>query len=268
MADKDESTVEASAEKAYAAAAEAVSSKPAPEQPAEAQPIVFPPAEKRAAEAAPAKAAAKPKPAAKTTPAKPRKPAKPAVARRRAVASSKKGARPVKAAAAKPKSSVTAKSTTHSQIKEKPMTKTATKTAKAPEGLKKVFSETQDKAKQTFDKTAAMLGEYGEFTKGNVEALVESGKILATGLQGMGTEMVAEGRTAFETMTSDVKELASVKSPTDFVKLQTEIMRRNIDSAVTYGSKNSEAMLKLANEAFAPISGRFSLAMEKIRKAA
>jgi hypothetical protein len=34
------------------------------------------------------------------------------------------------------------------------------------------------------------------------------------------------------------------------------------------GSKNSETMLKLASEMFAPISGRFSLAAEKVRKLA
>ena len=96
----------------------------------------------------------------------------------------------------------------------------------------------------------------------------ESGKILATGIKDMGTTFVGDSRTAVETMTSDVKELAAVKSPSDFVKVQSDIVRRNLDSAVTYGSKNSEAMLKLATEAFAPISGRFSLAMEKLRKAA
>ena len=143
-----------------------------------------------------------------------------------------------------------------------------TKTAKASDGLKKAVSETQEKAKKAFAKTSAAFGEYGDFAKGNVEAFVESGKILATGLKDMGTEFVTDSRTAVETMTSDVKELAAVKSPSDFVKVQTDIMRRNLDNAVTYSSKNSEAMLKLANEAFAPISGRFSLAMAKLRKAA
>ena len=40
------------------------------------------------------------------------------------------------------------------------------------------------------------------------------------------------------------------------------------DAAVAASSKNSEAMLKLANEAFQPISTRVSLAVEKIKKAA
>ena len=44
-------------------------------------------------------------------------------------------------------------------------------------------------------------------------------KILAAGLQGLGKGYVAEGKAAVETVTADVKELATVKSPTDFVQL-------------------------------------------------
>jgi hypothetical protein len=37
---------------------------------------------------------------------------------------------------------------------------------------------------------------------------------------------------------------------------------------VSYGSKRTEAWVKLTNEAFAPISNRVSVAAEKISKAA
>jgi phasin family protein len=278
MAENDESKAETSAEKAYAAAAEAAGSKPASETPAEPTPVEFPSAEQRAAETPPAAEAPvetpKAEPAAKSAPAKSRKAparsaAKPKAKKAKPVTPAKAAATKKKSPAAKPskpKTIAVKKTSTSSQIKETPMT--TTKTTKATEGFKKAVSDTQAKAKQAFEKTSAMFGEYGEFTKGNVEAVVESGKILASGLQEFGNELVAEGKTSVETLTSDVKELAAVKSPTEFVKVQSDIMRRNFDTAVSYGSKNTEAMLKLANDAFAPISGRFSLAMEKIRKAA
>lgn len=134
--------------------------------------------------------------------------------------------------------------------------------------IKSAMTEAQDKAKVAYDKSTELFGEATEFTKGNVEAMVESGRILAAGLQDMGTTVVADTRESFETLTADVKAIAAVRSPTELVKLQSDIMRRNLDRAVALGSKNSEAMLKLANEMFAPISGRFSLAMDKVRKAA
>jgi hypothetical protein len=126
----------------------------------------------------------------------------------------------------------------------------------------------QMKAKDAFTKSTAAVGEYGEFAKGNVEAMVESGKILASGIQGMSSKLVADGKTAIETMTADVKQLASIKSPADFVQVQSEIMRRNFDAAMSLGTKNSEAMLKLVSDAFAPISGRVTLAVDKVRQVA
>ena len=124
------------------------------------------------------------------------------------------------------------------------------------------------KAKTYAEKGQAGLGEVGEFAKGNVEAMVASTKILASGIQEMGKGYVAEAKTAFETMTADAKDLASAKSPTEFFEKQTAILKKNFDAAVAKSSKSSEAMLKLANEAFQPLSTRMSLAMEKVKKAA
>ncbi|MET1757103.1 phasin family protein [Novosphingobium sp. RD2P27] len=135
-------------------------------------------------------------------------------------------------------------------------------------GFQGVMSEAQAKAKEAFEKSTNVLGEVGDFTKGNVEAVIESGKIFADGCQEMGSSLVAESRTAFEAMTTDVKELAAAKSPTDFFKIQSDMVRKNFDTAVAYGSKNSEAMLKLMSDAMAPISGRVSLAVEKARQTA
>lgn len=135
-------------------------------------------------------------------------------------------------------------------------------------GFQDAITEAQAKAKAAFEKSTSMLGEAGEFAKGNVEAVIESGKIFAEGFQELGSTFVTEGRTAFESITGDFKELAAVKSPTEFLKVQSDIARKNFDSAVAYGSKNSEAMLKLMSDAFAPLSGRVSLAVEKARQTA
>lgn len=136
------------------------------------------------------------------------------------------------------------------------------------EGFKTVIADAQEKAKAAFEKGTASFGEVNEFAKGNVEAMVESGKILTAGLQELGTSLATETRTAFESMSAEVKEFAAAKTPADLFKLQGEFVRRSFDSAVAHGSKNSEAMLKLMSEAFAPISGRINLAVEKARQTA
>ena len=145
---------------------------------------------------------------------------------------------------------------------------TKTKKPQITAAFEDSFKDAGAKAKAAFEKSQAAFGDAGEFAKGNLEAVVESGKILANGMKSMSEAYVAETRSAYETMTADFKELAAVKSPTEFLELQSKLMRKNFDAAVATGSKKSEAMLKLASEAFQPLSTRLSLAMEKFKRAA
>lgn len=147
------------------------------------------------------------------------------------------------------------------------MTKTAT-TTKIVDSIKSFAGEAQSKAKDAFDKGSAFFGDTTEFTKGNLAAVVESGKILANGLQDIGTTAVSDAKDAISTFQADIKAIATVKSPTDLIEIQNGLMHRNIDKVVAYNSKASESLLKLANDVMAPISGRVSLAMQKIRNAA
>lgn len=146
-------------------------------------------------------------------------------------------------------------------MKETVIMATKIKTPEIAAKIQETFKDATEKAKVAF-------GETGEFAKGNLEAVVASSKILATGVKSLGETYVSETKSAYETMTADIKELTAVKSPTEFFELQSKLLRKNFDAAVATGSKKSEDMLKLVNEAFQPISTRMSLAMEKIKKAA
>lgn len=151
-------------------------------------------------------------------------------------------------------------------FKEPTMTAKQTKDYTAT--IKSAAADVQAKARLALAKGNKVLGEASTFTKGNVEAVVTSGKILGTGLKGLGKTYAAEGKSAYATVTADVKELSRVKSPTDFVRLQTSILRRNLDHAFNFGGKNSETVLKLAGNVFAPIAARATLAAQMVKKAA
>lgn len=155
------------------------------------------------------------------------------------------------------------------ELKEKIMATTPNfEASKVTETVTAAFGEMQDKAKAAYEKGTATVGEMTEFAKGNVEAAVEAGKILASGVQDMGKTVVDEAKSAYELATADLKEMAAVKSPTELFQIQGKIARRNFDALVAASSKNTEAMMKLASEAFAPLSGRINVAVEKISKAA
>ena len=274
MADATETNLpefkaDVAAEKAYAAAAETAA--PAP---VAAKAVVAPKAAPAKAKAAPAKTQA---PAAMMI-ATVKKAAVKKIAVKK-VAAKKVAAKaaiklkaPAKAAAKKTTSAIKFPNVFQippiSKIKDKFMATTKTQTEDFAARIKDSVADAQERAKVAYEKSTVMFGDVTEFSKGNVEALVESTKILAAGLQDMGKAYVADSKSAIETLTADVKELAAVKSPTDFFKLQSEILRRNFDAAIAAGSKNSETLVKLAGDAFAPISTRASMAIEKVKQAA
>lgn len=265
-----------SAEKAYAAAAEKVKpvsseaakpeaapvkEAPAPAaEPAKAAPT--PAAKPVVAKAAPKKAVAKKKAAPKKkvvakSVKKPAAKAKPVAGKKPVVA--KKAAPKAKPAPRKPEPTIT-------ELKEKIMA-----TAKTPDFMKTMtdaMSDMQAKAKEAYEKSTSYAGEMTDFAKGNVDAMVESGKVLSAGMQDMGKTVVDDAKSAYETVSADLKDMASIKSPSELFQLQGKLARRNFDAMVAFSSKTGESMMKLYNDAFAPISGRVSLAAEKISKAA
>ena len=254
----DIAKADAAAAQAYAQAAAVVEAKVEPKA---AAPVAAAPSAPAAKVAAPQPVAAKPAAVKKPT-------VKKVAAKQVAAKKSAPAKKIVKLAAAKPAAKLAAKTSPIIKLKDTIMTKTNTTTEDYTAKLKDVVATAQDRAKAAFEKTSGYASEYGEFTKGNLEAVVESSKILAAGLQDMGKTYVAEGKSAVETITADVKTIAGVKTPADFFKLQGEMMRRNFDAAVATTSKHSEAMVKLAGDAFAPISTRVSLAVEKVKQAA
>ena len=270
-----------SAEKAYAEAAAEAKPVEAKELKAEATPAVSASAQQKAPEPKPA-----PKPAmVKTSKAPPKKRA----ARSRTAKSAARPARvPTRAKAAKPAAQAAkvrrptpakqappktfaatptvSELPTLSELKDKIMA--TAKTTDFTKPINEAIGEFQTRAKEAYEKSSETLAEATEFAKDNIEAVVESGKILAGGAQDLGKTYVEEAKSAYETLTSDLKELAAVKSPTELFQLQGKIARRNFDAMVAASSKNTEAMIKLYSEAFAPISGRVNVAAEKLTQVA
>lgn len=256
MAEPTDETAK-SAEKAYAEAAAKV--KPVEPAPPKAVPAETP-------AAAPAPVAAKPVAATKTAASKKPAAPKPAAKKTAFAKAAKRAARVAKAAAAPAPVKTFEPTLTVTELKEKIMA--TAKTTDFTKPIADVVGEFQNSAKAAYDKSAEAVTEMTEFTKGNVEAIVESSKILAAGAQTLGKTYVEEAKTAYETLTADVKELAAVKSPTELFQLQGKILRRNFDMFVATSSKNTEAVMALANDTFAPLTGRVEIATEKLAKVA
>ena len=247
--------IDAAAEKAYAEASAKTVAAPKADAAPVAKTIAAPKATPAAKKATPVKKAA-----AKTVKKTATKKTATKAPVKKPVLAKKAAAKTSKPAAAAPKTNPVI------QLKDKIMA--TAKNTDIAATAKDVIADVQTRAKTAYAQTTVLASEATEFTKANVEAVVESGKIFIAGAQELLKDNVETGKTVIETVTEDAKKVAAVKSPTELMQLQGEIARRNFDALVSYGSKRTEAWVKLYNDAFAPISNRVSVAAEKIKKAA
>ena len=141
-------------------------------------------------------------------------------------------------------------------------------TADASNQAEAVFADISERAKAAVAKSQKLAEEAAEFNKGNLEAIVASGKVAAKGIETLGQDAAEFGRKNFETAQAALKSFAAVKTPTEFFKLQSDYVKSAFDTLVAQTSKNTEASLKLAGDVIQPLSNRFAVAAEKIKTAA
>ncbi|MBA4747808.1 MAG: phasin family protein [Sphingopyxis sp.] len=224
-----------------------------------------------AAKAAPAKAPVKAKTVAPK--AKPVAAKKPAVVKAAAKKVTPVKAKIAKAAPAK-KTTTATKSTATSPVAAaqkglKTMNDTVKKFAdEAKTRFESLSADMNGRSKEAMEKASKLAEEAVEFQKANIEAIVESGKIAAKGMQVLGEEGVAFGRKSIEEVTASLKSYTAVKTPVEFFQLYAENSKKAFDTAVAQTSKTSEMVVKLANDSFAPISNRVSEITAKVKAAA
>jgi phasin family protein len=113
-------------------------------------------------------------------------------------------------------------------------------------------------------KTAEELVAFGQ---GHFEAIVKSGQIWASGVQDIGKQMAANAQASFDDTMSTFKAMSSVKSVKDAFDLQASLARSTMEKTLTESGKLTDASMKLTEQTLAPLTARFSLAMEKFGKA-
>lgn len=128
-------------------------------------------------------------------------------------------------------------------------------------------SQFGERTQEAFAKTNKLAEEAAAFNQSNIEAVVESTKIAAKNLEVLRDESIAFARKSFEDSNAALQSFASVKSPSDFFKLYAENSKKAFDAAVAQASKNSELLMKMSNESFAPISNRMSVISSQLKVA-
>ncbi len=153
--------------------------------------------------------------------------------------------------------------------KDEIMNETVTNIAdKAQEQARTMFAQANEQGRSTMEKGKKVAEEMTEFGKGNVEAIVESARIAAKGIESFGKDSAAFARARYESTAETVRAMASVKSPTELMQLQADYFRSAFDAVVAEASRSTEASLKLAGEIAAPLQNRLAIATDKMKAAA
>jgi phasin family protein len=103
-------------------------------------------------------------------------------------------------------------------------------------------------------------------TKQNVDAFVKSGAILAKGFEDISKSTAAYTQSTLESSAAASKAVLGVKTVRDLVDLQSSFAKKSFDSAIAEGTKVSEISVKVANEAFQPISTQINATFGKLTK--
>ena len=140
-------------------------------------------------------------------------------------------------------------------------------TAQVADRLQAVFGDVNERARTQIERNTRIAEQLTELSKGNVEALVASTKIVAKGLETVGQEVAEYSRKSFEDASAALKGFAEVKSAADFFRLQSDFVRGQFDGFVAESSKLSETMIKLAGDVAEPLASRYSVAAERVKAA-
>ena len=132
---------------------------------------------------------------------------------------------------------------------------------------KAALEQVTAKSKETIESGMKSLDELSTMTKGNVEALMASTKAATAGLETIAHQVAEFSRKSFEDTTAVARAMTTVKTPNEFMQLQSDFAKTQFDAAVAEMSKLSETLVKLAGEVFEPMQNRMALATDKMKSA-
>jgi len=129
--------------------------------------------------------------------------------------------------------------------------------------LQTIFAEANERSQELVKRSQKVAEELADLARANVEAVVEAGRVAAEGARSIGQDVVASSRDNVEQAADAIRSLAEAKSPTEYLQLQGDFARASFDRAVAETSKLTESLVKLAGEAFQPLSNRATANAER-----
>ena len=126
-----------------------------------------------------------------------------------------------------------------------------------------LFADAGERSQDFVKRSQKVAAELAGLARANVEALVEASRVATEGARSIGQDVAATQRDSVEQAADAIRSLAEAKSPTEYLQLQSDFARSSFDRAVAESSKLTESLVKLAGEAFQPLSNRATANAER-----
>ena len=130
----------------------------------------------------------------------------------------------------------------------------------------KGVEQTAKMTREQFDTAIKGYDEIAGAAKANVEAMLASGKAIATGLETLNTEMMDFSKKQFEGSVKASKAFAGAKTAQELFDLQSDMTKKSYETFVDRWTKMSEMMVKVAQEAAEPVNSRVMEMTQKYAK--
>ena len=126
-------------------------------------------------------------------------------------------------------------------------------------------ADTQKTVTEQFEKLSKGFEGLTTFGQENVDALVKSSEIAAKAAEGIGTEISAYSKKAFEDGVAAAQDFAAAKTVTELFEKQTSFAQAAFEGFVSQATKMNEIYVAAAKDITAPIGARVSAATEAMK---
>ena len=126
-------------------------------------------------------------------------------------------------------------------------------------------ADTQKTVTEQFEKLSKGFEGLTTFGQENVDAIVKSSEIAAKAAEGIGTEISAYSKKAFEDGVAAAQDLASAKTMTELFEKQTSYAQSALEGFVSQATKMNEIYVAAAKDISAPLGARVTAATEAMK---
>ena len=134
------------------------------------------------------------------------------------------------------------------------------KTTKATAKVEEFAADAQKTMKDGMEKMTKGFEDMSAFGQENVDAVVKSSEIAAKAAEGIGSEVSAYSKKAFEEGVAAAQDLASAKNMTELMEKQTAFAQTAFEGFVAQATKMNEIYAAAAKDIVAPLNQRVTAA--------